>query len=251
MNVTISPSCYFYFLFLLILTQIFIKFFIFQTVFPSIIGGGMYVPWRVRYDRDHWCHVCDVIKRSFPRSCWWPFPLLRGKSVCVCVCSFLPALWNLSVRLLIDLFFSSFPPYLIPLISLPLYSLLSSSLSSQLFQVKLVDVPEMGYLHSDRIHGNNIPCDGRGEVCVRGSGVISGYYKDEEETEAAGLKGANGWLKSGDIGTFYFTLLGPTYLSFTLFILQLILCETDDSFYFTFVTQLLLSLLMIFLSFIQ
>ena len=63
----------------------------------------------------------------------------------------------------------------------------------------------MGYLHSDRIHGNNIPCDGRGEVWVRGSGVISGYYKDEEETEAAGLKGANGWLKSGDIGTFYFT----------------------------------------------
>ena len=77
----------------------------------------------------------------------------------------------------------------------------------------------MGYLHSDRIHGNNIPCDGRGEVWVRGSGVISGYYKDEEETVAAGLKGANGWLKSGDIGNICLTLFNPMLLHFTLCIL--------------------------------
>ena len=67
-------------------------------------------------------------------------------------------------------------------------------------EVKLVDVPEMSYLHSDRIHDNFIACEGRGEIWVRGPGVISGYYKDEEETEAAGLNSPGGWLKSGDIG---------------------------------------------------
>ena len=67
-------------------------------------------------------------------------------------------------------------------------------------EVKLVDVPDMRYLHSDRLHDGHIPCEGRGEVWVRGPGVIRGYYKDEEETEAAGLNSAGGWLKSGDIG---------------------------------------------------
>jgi long-chain acyl-CoA synthetase len=49
------------------------------------------------------------------------------------------------------------------------------------------------------MHGD-IPCEGRGEVWVRGPGVIRGYYKNDEETEAAGLKDRGGWLKSGDIG---------------------------------------------------
>ena len=71
----------------------------------------------------------------------------------------------------------------------------------------------MGYLHSDRLHGDNIPCDGRGEVWVRGSGVINGYFKDEEETEAAGLRNANGWLKSGDIGRWAPSLL-PSLLPY-------------------------------------
>ena len=80
----------------------------------------------------------------------------------------------------------------------------------------------MGYLHSDRLHGDNIPCDGRGEVWVRGSGVINGYFKDEEETEAAGLKNANGWLKSGDIGKYLlFYLL--CYLTSTLLLPSLLL----------------------------
>ena len=67
-------------------------------------------------------------------------------------------------------------------------------------EIKLVDVPEMLYLHTDRMHDGHIPCEGRGEIWVRGPGVIKGYYKDEEETEAAGLNSIGGWLKSGDIG---------------------------------------------------
>ena len=58
----------------------------------------------------------------------------------------------------------------------------------------------MGYLHSDRMHNDSVPCEGRGEIWVRGSGVIKGYYKDEEETAAAGLNDPQGWLRSGDIG---------------------------------------------------
>jgi long-chain acyl-CoA synthetase len=30
--------------------------------------------------------------------------------------------------------------------------------------------------------------------------IIRGYYKNDEETEAAGLKDKSGWLRSGDIG---------------------------------------------------
>jgi long-chain acyl-CoA synthetase len=63
-----------------------------------------------------------------------------------------------------------------------------------------VDVPELGYLHTDRMHHDTIPCEGRGEVWVRGPGVFKGYYKDEEETEAVGIRDPGGWLRSGDIG---------------------------------------------------
>ena len=42
--------------------------------------------------------------------------------------------------------------------------------------VKLVDVPEMGYLTSD-----DPP---RGEICVKTPFMISGYYLREEETAA-------------------------------------------------------------------
>uniref|UniRef100_A0A7S3PCP5 Long-chain-fatty-acid--CoA ligase n=1 Tax=Aplanochytrium stocchinoi TaxID=215587 RepID=A0A7S3PCP5_9STRA len=64
-------------------------------------------------------------------------------------------------------------------------------------EVRLIDVPEMGYLCTDKNH-NDLPCVGRGEVVFRGANVFAGYYKMPEKT--ADTIDEQGWVHTGDIG---------------------------------------------------
>ncbi|KAK8808514.1 hypothetical protein WA158_008415 [Blastocystis sp. Blastoise] len=63
-------------------------------------------------------------------------------------------------------------------------------------EVKIIDVPEMGYLTTDREHNGQV-CVARGELLFRGPLLFSGYYKNPEETHNA--IDEEGWYHTGDV----------------------------------------------------
>lgn len=48
-------------------------------------------------------------------------------------------------------------------------------------------------------HGNLVPHNTDGQICIRGYGVMKGYWNEPEKT--AETLDKNGWLKTGDIGS--------------------------------------------------
>lgn len=73
-------------------------------------------------------------------------------------------------------------------------------------EVKLVSTPEVGdragqaYLSSDRYDVEGNPIFGRGEICVRGPNITTGYYMMPEQTKEVFTD--DGWFYTGDIGQF-------------------------------------------------
>lgn len=56
--------------------------------------------------------------------------------------------------------------------------------------IKLINVPELDY---------DVRRDHIGEVCVKGTNIFKGYYKNREKTKE--VLDEETWLRTGDIGT--------------------------------------------------
>ncbi|KAJ7437256.1 hypothetical protein B0H11DRAFT_2108310 [Mycena galericulata] len=63
-------------------------------------------------------------------------------------------------------------------------------------EIKLRDVPEAGYFSC----GREGATEERGEVCIRGPSVITGYYKRPDLNEDTSIFAGDGWLRTGDVG---------------------------------------------------
>ncbi|KAF7297408.1 Long-chain-fatty-acid-CoA ligase [Mycena indigotica] len=63
-------------------------------------------------------------------------------------------------------------------------------------EIKFLDVPEAGYFSC----GRNGSTEERGEVCLRGPSVISGYYKRPDLNSDPTIFPGDGWLRTGDVG---------------------------------------------------
>ena len=62
-------------------------------------------------------------------------------------------------------------------------------------EVKLIDVPEAGYLSTNK--------NPQGEVLIRGPSVIKGYYKRDDLNNDESIFTKDGWLRTGDVGQWH------------------------------------------------
>ncbi|KAJ7750931.1 long-chain-fatty-acid-CoA-ligase [Mycena maculata] len=63
-------------------------------------------------------------------------------------------------------------------------------------EIKFRDVPEAGYFSC----GREGATEERGEVCIRGPSVISGYFKRPDLNSDPTIFAGDGWLRTGDVG---------------------------------------------------